>query len=76
MLKLSGVPTMYELIKEAVMLSTTEVDVMSMEFVPGHVVHVKFYNEKAACLVVDVNNGELMIADRILEASVVEEALL
>ena len=67
---------MYDLIEEAVKLSTTEVDVMSMEFLRDHVVHVKFYNIGDARLVVDVNNGELMIADRILEASVVEEALL
>ena len=67
---------MYDLIKEAVMLSTTEVDVMSMEFLRDHVVHVKFFKGGDPHLVVDVNNGELMIADRILEASVVEEALL
>ena len=72
-LKLFGVPTIYDIIEEAVMVTSSEVDVGSMDFLPGHVVHVRLLNEGDAYLVMkNLADGEMEIGDRVLQATVLE----
>ncbi len=55
------------------MVTSSEVDVGSMDFLPGHVVHVRLLNEGDAYLVMKhLTDGEMEIGDRVLQATVLE----